>query len=125
MKITLPTIKRNYNENTKQIDVVRGEIEVDIDTSFQAHLKWEEQFGNTMNCDLATYTERVKSWLEDTGKSKANFLGLLKLLYCYVSSPELPTFKEFCRLFDYAVADEILTKIKDVLGEVGRTLSKN
>ena len=86
MRTTLPTITRTYNEETKKMDVIKGQIEVDIDTSFQAHLKWEEQFGSTMNCDLTTYTERVQSWLNDTGKSKANFLGLLKRLYCYVSS---------------------------------------
>ena len=125
MRIIIPTIEKTYNEETKSVVVKKGSMPVDVDTSFQAHLKWEEQFGSTMNCDLSTYTERVRSWVKDSEKAKIQFLGMLKLLYCYINSPDLPTFRDFCKLFDYDIADEIINKIKCVLEEVGKFSSKN
>lgn len=125
MQIIIPTIERVFNEETKTIESKRGSLYVNIDTSFQAHLKWEEQFGDVLKCDLTTYTERVRNWLLDPAKAKAQFLGMLKLLYCYINSDKLPTFRDFCRLFDYEIADEILEKIKIVLEEVSKTVSKN
>lgn len=127
MRTKLPTIETKLNEQTGQIETIRGELEVDIDTSFLAHLKWEEQFGKTMGIDLTTYTEQVEKWLKTSSEehNKANFLGFLKLLYCYVNSPALPTFKDFCKLFDYRIAGEILEKIKIILNELNKTVSKN
>lgn len=125
MRIIIPTIEKTYDEETKSVVVKKGSMPVDVDTSFQAHLKWEEQFGATMNCDLSTYTDRVRSWVKDPEKAKIQFLGMLKLLYCYINSPDLPTFRDFCRLFDYDIADEIINKIKCVLEEVGKFSSKN
>lgn len=125
MQVNLPTIERVFNEDTQKIEVKKGSLPVNIDTSFQAHLKWEEQFGATLNCDLTTYTDRVKTWILDPNKAKAQFLGMLKLLYCYINSDKLPTFREFCKLFDYEIADEVLNKIKVILEEIGKTASKN
>lgn len=123
MLIKIPTIERKIEDNKAVKNI--GELEVRIDTSFLAHLKWEEQFQSSMNCDLSEYTERVRMWLKDKEKSKAHFVGLLKLLYCYVSSDKLPTFRDFAQLFDFEIADQILNKIGQVLEEVGKSISKN
>lgn len=125
MQIVIPTIEKTFDENTNEVKINKGSMKVFIDTSFQAHLKWEEQFQSTMGCDLATYSERVASWVKTPEKAKAQFLGVLKLLYCYINSEQLPTFKDFCKLFDYDIADEILNKIKVVLEETRKTASKN
>ena len=125
MIIGLPVVQKNWNEDTKQITIQKSEIKVDIDTSFRAHLKWEEQFGATVGCDLSTYTERVKMWIKDSQTAKAQLLGLLKLLFCYINSDKIPTFREFVALFDVEVADEILEKINTVLEQIGKTASKN
>jgi hypothetical protein len=123
MIITIPTISKEMVNG--EIKKTKGEMKVNIDTSFLAHLKWEEQFQSIVGYDLATYTEMVKIWLQDKSKGKSHFLGLLKLLYCYVNSDELPTFKDFCKLFDVEIADEILKKISAVLEEVSKVASKN
>lgn len=123
MKIKLPIIKKELIDG--EVVKKRSDLEVDIDTSFRAHLKWEEHFLETMKYDLTTYTEMVKKWLEDENSAKVKLLSILKLLYCYVNSDKLPTFKEFCSLFDYEVATEILQKIADVLEQVGKVASKN
>lgn len=125
MIIKIPTVKKSWNEDTQKMEITRDDMRVDIDTSFKAHLKWEEQFSKTVGCDLATYTERVKVWIKEPQTAKAQLLGLLKLLYCYVNSDELPTFKEFIALFDIEVADQILSKINIVLEEASKTAAKN
>lgn len=125
MIVKLPIVEKKWNEEEQKLEVIKDELAVDIDTSFKAHLKWEEQFGATMGCDLSTYTERVKSWVKDPQLAKTHLLGSLKLLYCYINSDKLPTFRDFTAMFDIAVADEILNKIKIVLEEVGKTASKN
>lgn len=128
MLIKLPIVtKKEFNEETKELVVERGSIEVEIDTSFKAHLKWEEQgFGNALGgIDLKTYTERVQAALTGSKPSKVELLSLLKLLYCYINSQKLPTFKDFLGLFDFEVADEILDKIRVVLEQVSKSASKN
>lgn len=125
MIIKIPTVKKTWNEESQKMEVIRDEMRVDIDTSFKAHLKWEEQFSSTVGCDLSTYTERVKAWVKDPQTAKAQLLGLLKLLFCYVNSDALPTFKEFVSLFDVDVADHILSKINIVLEEASKTAAKN
>ena len=128
MIIKLPVItKKEFNEETKEVDIEKGALEVDIDTSFKAHLKWEEQgFGAALGgIELREYTDRVQKMLTSGNPGKAELLSLLKLLYCYVNSPKLPSFKEFLGLFDYEVADEILDKIGTVLEQVSKSASKN
>mgnify|MGYP001006316425 CR=1 FL=1 len=125
MIVKLPTISKTWNEETNQVEVTKSEIAVDIDTSFKAHLKWEEQFQSTVGYSLSTYTDMVSEWIKDPNNAKARLVGYIKLLYCYINSDKLPTFKDFAGLFDFEVADEISNKIKIVLEEVGKTASKN
>jgi hypothetical protein len=125
MIVKLPLLKKTWKEDTQTVERVRIEKSVQIDTSFKAHLKWEEQFGATLGCDLITYTERVEGWIKNPESAKAQFLGLLKLLYCYINADWLPTFSEFASLFDYEIADELIEKIRVVLSETNKTIGKN
>jgi hypothetical protein len=128
MIIKLPIVtKKEFNEETQKLIVDKGTLEVEIDTSFKAHLKWEEQnFGAALGgIDLRTYTERVQKMLASNKPSKVELLSLLKLLYCYINSNKLPTFRDFLGLFELEVADEILEKIRIVLEEVSKSASKN
>lgn len=122
MIIKLPTLKREIVDG--EMKKTRGEITVEIDTSFLAHLKWEEHFEEQLKCSLTQYTERVSVWSKNKDAAMANFLGALKLLYCYVHSPELPIFKDFVKLFDYEIAEEILEKLADVLNEASKFAAK-
>lgn len=127
MIVKLPVVvKKEFNEATQELVVEKGTLNVEIDTSFKAHLKWEEQFASSMGgIDLRTYTERVQIMLAKGQPGQAEMLGLLKLLYCYVNSDKLPTFKEFLGLFDFDVAKDILDKIGTVLEQVSKSASKN
>ena len=123
MKITVQTINRELIDDKLVKKFIPMGLEVD--TSFRAHLKWERYFQKDLDCDLNTYMEKVAKWTENENTAKKNFLGILKLLYCYVSSKDLPTFDDFCGLFDYEIADQILLEISKVLEEVNSTVTKN
>lgn len=128
MIVKLPIIiKKEFNEETQELVVEKGTLDVEIDTSFKAHLKWEEQgFGQVLGgIDLKTYTDRVQAMLESKKPSQVELLSLLKLLYCYINSSKLPTFKDFLGLFDFEIAEEILAKIRVVLEQVSKSASKN
>lgn len=127
MIVKLPIIiNKTFNEKTSKIEIEKGTIDVEIDTSFKAHLKWEEQFSESMGgIDLQTYTLRVQKILENEKTSKSELLSVLKLLYCYINSNKLPTFKDFLGMFDWDIADEIVKKISIVLEEVSKSASKN
>jgi hypothetical protein len=123
MIIKVPTISRK--EIDEKIVTERKMMSLEIDTSFKAHLKWEQYFQEKEGCDLTEYSQKVAKWSEETSTGKKHFLGLLKFLYCYVNSKELPTFSDFCGLFDYEVAEEILDEISKVINEIGSPASKN
>ena len=125
MIVKLPIIEKTWNEEKQKVEVKKGELPVQIDTSFKAHVKWEEQFGKQMGIDLSTYTDRVALWIKDPSIAKTQLVGMLKLLYCYVNSDKLPTFIDFAALFDYDIADELIKKITVVLGEVNKSIGKN
>lgn len=125
MIINIPAVRKEFSEDGKTIKVTRYELPVEIDMSFLANLKWEEHFQSTMGCDLITYTERVKKWSLDKNAAKAHFVGMLKLLYCYVNSDKLPTFMGFAKLFDYEVMNEILDKLTVVFKQLEKSASKN
>ena len=128
MIIKLPIVtKKEFNEETQELIVEKGTLDVEIDTSFKAHLKWEEQgFGQALGgIDLRTYTERVQAILDSKNPGKLELLSLLKLLYCYINSTKLPTFKDFLGLFDIEIAEEVLEKIRVVLEQVGKSATKN
>jgi len=123
MIIKVPAINRK--EINGEIIVEKKMMNLEIDTSFKAHLKWEQHFEEKEKCDLTEYSARIKKWSQQKATSQKHFLGLLRFLYCYVNSKELPTFSDFCGLFDYEVAEEILDAISKVINEIGNSSSKN
>ena len=124
MIITVPYVKsKEIIDGEVKVDL--GKMDLEIDTSFMANLKWEEEFQQVAGYDLITYTEMVKKWTMNEGSGKSHFVGMMKLMYCYVNSDKLPTFKSFAKLFDYSVANEILDKLKVVFEQLEKSASKN
>ena len=122
MYVTIPIIKeRKIDKNTNKVDVIKDEIKVRVDTSFLAHLKWEQEFQEIMKCDLNEYTQRIASIQNDKELVKTNMLGVLKLLYCYIHSDDIPSFKNFLQLLDYEVAEDILNILSDVLNNISKS----
>ena len=124
MIITVPYVKsKEIIDGEVKVDL--GKMDLEIDTSFMANLKWEEEFQPVAGYDLITYTEIVKEWASNKKPGKSHFVGMMKLMYCYVNSDKLPTFKSFAKLFDYSVANEILEQLKVVFEQLEKSASKN
>lgn len=102
-----------------------GKMNLEIDTSFKANVKFDKYFADTLKCSLNEYVERITKYTKKENTAKAHFLSLLKFLYCYVNSEKLPTFDDFTGMFDIELADQIISIIGTVLKEVGTTISKN
>jgi hypothetical protein len=125
MIVNLPIVEEVFDETTQSSKSIPSTITVDIDTSFYAHQKWAEQFESTMGMDLVQYTKLVAKWTQDESVAREKLLGILKLLYCYINSPKLPTFTEFLKLFKPQNALQLIEKVGIVLKEVNKTVSKN
>lgn len=122
MFVNIPIVKsKKYNEETKEVIIEKDTLKVNIDTSLLAHLKWEEEFQSSMNCDLNEYTQRIAKLHENKQLDKASMLSVLKLLYCYIHSDQVPSFKKFLSLLDIEVAGEILDILADVLDNVAKS----
>ena len=125
MIITLRTSKASWNAKKKIREVSFDELQVEIDTSIKAHLKWEREFEPVLKCTLVEYYDRVNEWLKDKNVAKTNILGLVKLLYCYVNSDQLPTFEKFLQLFEPETLTYNLDQISEVVTAVGKIVPKN
>ena len=117
------TIK--YYKHEIKVNREYGKMNLEIDTSFKANIKFEKYFADTLNCSLNEYVDRITKYTKKPNTAKAHMLSLLKFLYCYVNSEKLPTFEDFCGMFDLELADQIISIIGTVLKEVGTTISKN
>lgn len=127
MIVILPTVERKFKEGTNEMITTRGELPVTIDLSIAAHLKWDQQFKQECGgTDLTSYLERLQREMRkgDLG-ARGEILSALKVIYCFVDSTKLPTFLDFLRLFDPSVAGEIIEKLRVILEEYGKTISKN
>lgn len=121
MFVNIPIIKnKSYDPKTKQIIIEKGTLEVNVDTSLLAHLKWEEEFQEQMKCNLNEYTYRIQKLHDNHQIGKAEMLSVLKLLYCYLHSEQVPSFKKFLSMLDYEVGNEILEILCDVLNATGK-----
>jgi len=123
MIITVPTISKELVDG--KIITNKGEMILEVDTSFKAHYKFEKYFKEEEKCDLNSFVLKVEKILKNPNKAQTELVSILKLLYCYVSSSKLPSFEDFLGLFDYEIADEVLDEIAKVLNEVGKTATKN
>ena len=120
MIIKLPTLKKEFVNG--EIVKTKGELEVEIDTSAFAMLKWEEHFQKTVGYSLEVYTALVQEAIKNNKNDLVSFVSILKLLYCYINSDKLPTFKDFVKLFDIEIADEILNKLKIVFEQLNNSV---
>lgn len=125
MLITLSRITRKFNETTHTVETKRDVINAHVDTSFRAHLRWEENFQKSKGLTLTEMTAVVGDVLKDKSKAVSKITDLLRVLYCYLQSDELPTFNDFLGLLELENTEEIISKITTVLECVGNTASKN
>lgn len=123
IKITIPTVE--HVKDGDQIKAVHDNLELSVDTSFNAHLKWEEHFQQIKGIDLSTMTAIVQVWIKDPKEAAKHMPDLMRVLYCFVDSDKLPTFSHFVKMLNQDNFVVFIEKISTVIQEVGKTASKN
>jgi len=122
--IKIPTVTYAYEgENLVE---KKDEIIVNVDPSFKSHLNWEKHFQDLKNgVDLSEMVGLVNEWIKDDKTAKKHFTDLLRVLYCFINSPKLPSFEDFVSILDVNNIEAVVNKISAVIQEVGKHTSKN
>lgn len=125
MIINLPKIVRTFDETKQEVITKKEQLPVVVMTSFQSHLKWEEEFQEKEGKDLTQMAAEVNEIVKNQDKVSRNITKLLKVLFCFIDSTELPHFKDFVGLLDIENTKEIIDILTKVLDQVHKTASKN
>jgi hypothetical protein len=128
MKIKLPLLRKEFDEKTKTVKQIRGTLECDIDTTVYAEERWERHFPELAQREgLFEYAERITGHKEEGGR--AYVAALLKAVFCFIESDDLPTYKSFAQLFDLAdekYSTELINGFKDAFDLIlGSSATKN
>jgi len=108
MIVTLPTKK--------------GDIDFTLDTSAYADYRFEQHFAKDLGCSFQEYIYRI---IHGTGGPRADYLGLLKALYCLLESEQAPTFIDFIKMFDMEHGAKIAEKLGQIFEQIGKSAVKN
>lgn len=128
MFIKLPTIKKTpvYNDSGEINEVKKEIVEVqfNLDTSAYADLRFEQFFRRELpDKSLADFVIRMTK--VQSHDAMANYLSLLKVLYCYLESDYAPTFVDFIKLFDLSIVDLLIPKIHQIVKLALSSATKN
>ncbi len=122
--INIPTV--SYDYENEQVVPKKDELIVVVDTSFKAHLKWETHFQELKKgVDLSSMLAVVSEWIKDDKTASKHLTDLLRVLYCFINSPKLPSFEDFIGILDTSNIETVISKISAVIQEVGKFASKN
>jgi hypothetical protein len=122
--INIPTA--SYDYENEQVVLKKGEMNVVVDTSFKAHLKWETHFQELKKgVDLSSMLAVVSEWIKDDKTASKHLTDLLRVLYCFINSPKLQSFEDFIGILDTSNIETVISKISAVIQEVGKFASKN
>lgn len=127
MLISLPTETKVWDEDKKSIIPSKSSINVRLNNSVLAHLKWEQQFEDSEGFDLLTAIERVQATLAKKNSQESllkHLTIMLRILYCFIDSEDIPTFSEFAVMLGDNPTP-IMEKLKIVLTENAKVSSKN
>src|SRR5690625_2274966 len=123
MIIHLPTIDRKYNEETDEVTTTKKHIPFRIDTSVYVLYRYERLFREEVGKEFNQFTKETLK--NSTKVDFENFLNLLRLVYCYLESKDVPTFDDFLKLFDFSVMEELGEKLTKVVKIAYSDASKN
>ena len=115
MRVTLPTLKKEYDSGTDSVKVVRGSIQCTIDTSVYAETRWEQAFPETAKrYKLFDYIDMLQN-TKGSVDGRVYVAAMLKAVFCFMEFDELTSYKEFVQMFDLAQEDfcvELIQKIR-------------
>ena len=101
MKIELPVLDQKI-VNGKLISNERTAI-FNIDTSVYSEERWEQNFPALASREgLFQYVERIQ---KDSVTERVKVASMLKAIYCFIESDEIPTYKAFAQMFNLATPE--------------------
>lgn len=129
MRAKLPIIKQEFDESTESVKTIHGTIEADIDTSVYSEERWERFFPEQAQREgLFQYVERITSGSQSLGE-RAYVASMLKAIFCFIESDEIPTYKDFAQLFilsDAEYVNNLITQlVKLFRAIIGDSATKN
>lgn len=101
MKIELPVLDQKI-VNGELISNERNAI-FNIDTSVYSEERWEQNFPALASREgLFQYVERIQ---KDSVTERVKVASMLKAVYCFIESDEIPTYKAFAQMFNLATPE--------------------
>ncbi len=127
MIVNLPKVEKVWDDEQNKIIPKHSTVQVRINNSVLAHLKWEQQFEDVEKMDLLVAIERVQATAlksKDVSDLNKHLTLMLRVLFCFIDSDDFESFAEFAMLFgDNPIP--IMEKLKIVLTENAKVSSKN
>lgn len=125
MRIDLPIIHKAIVND--EVHIEQGSISLDIDTSVYSEERWEQHFPSLAEKEgLFQYIERIQS---GAVTDRVKVACMLKAIYCFVESSDLPDYRSFAMLFDLAVpeyTEKLITCLKGSFEKIiGGSATKN
>ena len=109
MRVTLPILHQKIENN--ELISTETEAVFDIDTSVYSEERWEQNFPELAAHEgLFDYIGRLNSAVSN----RVMVACMLKALYCFMESEEIPTYKDFAKMFvlgDSAYLSKLLEKL--------------
>ena len=116
MRFELPTLKEEFNSETKAIVEKEGSINCELNLTLDAQQTWEDEFPVLANqIGLFDYVEKMRD-VKIVDQSTA--MIALKIIYCFILFDEKVSFREFVRMFTFANAEyfkKLSSTITDIL----------
>ena len=101
MRIELPVLDQKI-VNGELISNERNAI-FNIDTSVYSEERWEQNFPALASREgLFQYVERIQ---KDSVTERVKVASMLKAVYCFIESDEIPTYKAFAQMFNLATPE--------------------
>ena len=108
MKIKLPILEQSI-ENGNLISAERDAV-FNLDTSVYSEERWEQHFPTLASKEgLFQYVERIQ---KDSVTERVKVACMLKAIYCFIESDEIPTYKSFAQMINLATPEYTTRMIK-------------
>lgn len=127
MRIELPILKQEMKENSIVVSDEHNAV-FDIDTSVYSEERWEQNFPALAEKEgLFEYIDRISKHSDVTERVKV--ACMLKAIYCFVESKEVPTYKSFAQLFVLSApeyTERLISKLHEAFKAIlGGSSTKN
>ena len=128
VSIKIPLVEMAKNQATNKLEYQRKEILVRVNTSVLANYKWERTFQAEKDYDLVHAVGLTQINLKNLQKNPMigkTLIESLRVVYCFIESPELPTFVDFLNGVSEENLSEVIDKITAIIEEVNSVSGKN